>query len=129
MHAGSPEKLALIPAKNAAEQEIDLLALSSYRLQPTKRHFCGFVVFALLFLDRVSLYIPGCSGTLYTDQSVLELRDLPTSASLSTGIKGLCHHSLLIPPTFRIHLSASNDQIKKSLSKERPEVCIIPDPI
>lgn len=81
----------------------------------------------MLFLDRVSLYIPGCPGTLYTGQSGLELRDLPTSASLSTGIKGLCHHTLLIPPTFRIHLSASNDQIKKSLSREHAEVCIIPD--
>lgn len=80
----------------------------------------------MLFLDRVSLYIPSCPGTLYTGQSGLELRDLPTSASLSTGIKGLCHLTLLIPPTFRIHLSASNDQIKKSLLKEQ-EVCVIPD--
>jgi hypothetical protein len=81
------------------------------------------------FQDRVSLYIPGCPETLYIDQAGLELKDLPTSASLSTGIKGLCHCTLLIPPTSRIQLSASNDQLKKSLWKECPEVYVIPHPI
>ena len=109
------------------------LFLSSPGLQPTERHrpllwicCCLYIAF---FQDRVSLYIPGCPETLYIDQAGLELKDLPTSASLSTGIKGLCHCTLLIPPTSRIQLSASNDQLKKSLWKECPEVYVIPHPI
>jgi hypothetical protein len=44
--------------------------------------FCFFV-----FRDRVSLYSPGCPGTHFVDQAVLELRNLPASASLVLGLK------------------------------------------
>jgi hypothetical protein len=33
------------------------------------------------FLDRVSLYSPGCPGTHFVDQTGLELRNPPASAS------------------------------------------------
>jgi hypothetical protein len=35
----------------------------------------------LFFLDRVSLYSPGCPGTHFVDQAGLELRNPPASAS------------------------------------------------
>jgi hypothetical protein len=44
--------------------------------------FCFFV-----FRDRVSLYSPGCPGTHFVDQAVLELRNLPASASQVLGLK------------------------------------------
>ena len=55
-----------------------------------------FFVFCFLFVclffgffrDRVSLCSPGCPGTHFEDQAGLELRD----ASVSAGIKGVCHH-------------------------------------
>jgi hypothetical protein len=41
-----------------------------------------FLVFGVLvFRDRVSLYSPGCPGTHFVDQTGLELRNLPVSAS------------------------------------------------
>ncbi|GAB1300378.1 Lipase, member I [Apodemus speciosus] len=46
-------------------------------------------------LDRVSLYSPGCPGTYAVDQTGLELRNLPASASQSAGITGARHHRLL----------------------------------
>jgi hypothetical protein len=45
----------------------------------------GFFVF--VFVDRVSLYSPGCPGTHFVDQAGLELRDLPASASQVLGLK------------------------------------------
>jgi hypothetical protein len=58
-----------------------------------------FLLFFLFFPHQVSLYIPGCPGTLSVDQADLELRGLPASASLLTltltlspGIKGLCYY-------------------------------------
>lgn len=39
------------------------------------------------FWDKVSLWLPGCPGSLSIDQSGLELRDLPTFASLVLGSK------------------------------------------
>jgi hypothetical protein len=39
------------------------------------------------FLDRVSLYSPGCPGTHFVDQAGLDLRNLPTSASQVLGLK------------------------------------------
>ena len=48
----------------------------------------------LFFPDRVSLCRPGCPGTHSIDKAGLELRDLPSSFSPSTGIKGVCHYHL-----------------------------------
>ena len=39
-----------------------------------------------VFRVRVSLCSPGCSGTLFVDQTGLELRGLPTSASPVLGL-------------------------------------------
>jgi hypothetical protein len=46
-----------------------------------------FVCFFSFFRDRVSLYSPGCSGTHFVDQTGLELRNLPASASRVLGLK------------------------------------------
>ena len=43
--------------------------------------------FYVVFRDRVSLYSPGCPGTQVVDQAVLELRNLPASASQVLGLK------------------------------------------
>jgi hypothetical protein len=40
-----------------------------------------FFVFAFVFQDRVPLCIPGCPGTHSGDQTGLEIRNLPDSAS------------------------------------------------
>jgi hypothetical protein len=40
-----------------------------------------------LSFDRVSLYSPGCPGTHFVDQAVLELRNPPASASPALGLK------------------------------------------
>jgi hypothetical protein len=42
---------------------------------------------SLVFLDRVSLYSPGCPGTHSVDQAGLELRNPPASASQVLGLK------------------------------------------
>jgi hypothetical protein len=47
------------------------------------KYFC-FVLFC--FLDRVSLYSPGCPGTHFVDQAGLQLRNLPASASRVLGL-------------------------------------------
>ena len=49
--------------------------------------FCLFLFLFLFFLDRVSLYSPGCPGTNFVDQAGLELRNLPVSASRVLGLK------------------------------------------
>jgi hypothetical protein len=41
----------------------------------------------LVFQDRVSLYSHGCPGTYSVDQTGLELRNLPVSASQVLGLK------------------------------------------
>jgi hypothetical protein len=46
-------------------------------------HFCLFFIFG----DKDSLYNPGCPGTHFVDQAVLELRNLPASASQVLGLK------------------------------------------
>ena len=43
--------------------------------------------FFLVFLDRLSLYSPGCPGTHFVDQAGLELRNLPASSSRVLGLK------------------------------------------
>jgi hypothetical protein len=45
-----------------------------------------FFIF-LVFRDRVSLCSPGCPGTHFVDQSGLELRNPPASASQVLGLK------------------------------------------
>jgi hypothetical protein len=53
-----------------------------------KRIVLSFVcLFVCLFQDRVSLCSPGCPGTHFVDQAVLELRNLPASASRVLGLK------------------------------------------
>jgi hypothetical protein len=47
---------------------------------------CLFVCL-FVFQDRVSLYSPGCPGTHFVDQAVLELRNPPASASRVLGLK------------------------------------------
>jgi hypothetical protein len=49
--------------------------------------FCFVLVWFGFFLDRVSLYIPGCLGTHSVDQAGLELRNLPASASRVLRLK------------------------------------------
>ena len=56
----------------------------------------GFVLFVCFSLDRVSFCTPGCPGTHSVDQAVLELRNLPASASQSAGIAGVHHHRLVM---------------------------------
>jgi hypothetical protein len=51
-------------------------------------HFLFFILFFLVFRDRISLYSPGCPGTRSVDQGGLELRNPPASA-----IKGVRHHA------------------------------------
>jgi hypothetical protein len=46
-----------------------------------------FFFFFLVFRDRVSLCSPGCPGTHFVDQAVLELRNPPASASQVLGLK------------------------------------------
>ena len=49
--------------------------------------FLLFLLLLLLFWGRVSLCSPGCPGTHFVDQSGLELRNLPASASQVLGLK------------------------------------------
>jgi hypothetical protein len=46
-----------------------------------------FVLFCFVFWDRVSLYSPGCPGTLFVDQAGLEFRNPLASASRVLGLK------------------------------------------
>ena len=54
-----------------------------------------FFFFLLFFLDRVTLYSPGCPGTHSVDQDVLKLRNLPASASQLLGLKAC---TTTVPP-------------------------------
>ncbi|GAB1298205.1 Nucleolar protein 16 [Apodemus speciosus] len=45
-------------------------------------------------VNVVSLYSPGCPGTHSVDQTGLEFRNPPASASQVAGIKGMHHHRL-----------------------------------
>jgi hypothetical protein len=51
------------------------------------RTFVVVVVVVLVFRDRVSLYSPGCPGTLSVDQAGLEFRNSLASASRVLGLK------------------------------------------
>jgi hypothetical protein len=53
----------------------------------TRHALFFFFFFFGLFQDRVSLYSPGCSGTHSVDQTGLELRNPPASASQVLGLK------------------------------------------
>jgi hypothetical protein len=62
-----------------------LEVLSNSSLRTTKNFiFNGSEFF---FQDRVSLCSPGCPGTHFVDQAVLELRNPPASASQVLGLK------------------------------------------
>jgi hypothetical protein len=50
-------------------------------------HTYTYAYMYLVFTDRVSLCSPGCLGTHFVDQAVLELRDLTASASQVLGLK------------------------------------------
>jgi hypothetical protein len=58
----------------------------SYRFRHDLVTFFLFLSF-LVFRDRVSLYSPGCPGTHFEDQTVLELRNPLASASRVLGLK------------------------------------------
>jgi hypothetical protein len=45
-----------------------------------------FILFFMVFLDRVSLYNPGYPGTHFVDQAGLEIRNLPAFASRVLGL-------------------------------------------
>jgi hypothetical protein len=53
----------------------------------SRTHFLFVFVLFCFFRDRVSLYSPGCPGTHFVDQSGIELRNLPASASQVLGLK------------------------------------------
>jgi hypothetical protein len=48
--------------------------------------FC-FVFVLLVFLEKLSLYSPGCPGTHSVDQAGLRLRNSPASVSQVLGLK------------------------------------------
>jgi hypothetical protein len=53
----------------------------------SKRILNFFLVLFFVFQDRVSLCSPGYPGTHFVDQTGLELRNLPASASRVLGLK------------------------------------------
>jgi hypothetical protein len=61
--------------------------LLGIELRTSGRTVSGFFVCLFVFLDRVSLYSPGCPGTHFVDQASLELRNPPASASQVLGLK------------------------------------------
>jgi hypothetical protein len=46
-----------------------------------------YIYIYIIFRDRVSQYSPGCPRTHFVDQTSLELRNLPASASQVLGLK------------------------------------------
>jgi hypothetical protein len=62
-----------------------------------------FVCF-LLFRDRVSLCISGCSGTHFVDQAGLKLRNLPASASQVLGLKASATTAQHVHPLLMFYL-------------------------
>jgi hypothetical protein len=63
---------------------------------------CLFGWFFLVFQDRVSLYSSGCPGTHSVDQTGLELRNPPASASQVLGLK-VCTTTPSTHLSFSIH--------------------------
>lgn len=60
---------------------------------------CCWFLLSFSFIDRISLCIPGCCGTCSIDQTGLELRDLPASASWMLGFKA-CTRTPGLSPLF-----------------------------
>lgn len=60
------------------EAKVHQLNLTSTKLQSCAHHQAQI---GLLIQDRISLYVPGYSGTQYVDCAGLELRDLPDLVS------------------------------------------------
>jgi hypothetical protein len=54
------------------------------------------VCFVLFFQDKVSLCSPGCPGTHFVDQAVLELRNPPASAAKVLGLKACATTAQLV---------------------------------
>jgi hypothetical protein len=73
-----------------------------------------------VFWDRVSLYSPGCPGTHFVDQAVLELRNLPASASWILGLKVCatmpCPSPILINTSLHCSLPLSSEKEEPTLS-------------
>jgi hypothetical protein len=62
---------------------------------------CQLVVVVVVVGDWVSLYSPGYPGTHTEDQTGLELRDLPASASQVLGLKA-CATTMAFLPIFNL---------------------------
>ena len=73
----------------------DIFYISKGYLGQIMVAYISFVLFFVFwfFRDRVSLYSPGCPGTHSVDQAGLNLRNPPASASQSSEITVMCHHS------------------------------------
>jgi hypothetical protein len=63
---------------------------ASVKLWPGRYGGAEPLLFFFFSQDTVSLYSPGCPGTHSVDQTGLELRNLPASASQVLGLKA-CH--------------------------------------
>jgi hypothetical protein len=86
-------------------------------------HF--FLSFVFVFVDRVSLYSPGCPGTHSVDQAGLELRNPPASASQVLGLKAyattaqpfLHFFTGMVANASHLGLSAEGRKIKRLVSQ------------
>jgi hypothetical protein len=72
----------------------------------------------LLFRDRVSLYSPGCPGTHFVDQTGLELRNQPASASQVLELKA-CATTALPKYVFRCMKVPQSERQGVQLAFER----------
>jgi hypothetical protein len=73
----------------------------------------NFIHIYWVFQDRVSLYSPGCPGTHFVDQTGLELRNPPASASRVLGLKACA----TTPGINFIYLNRTHVHMSMSLTK------------
>jgi hypothetical protein len=78
MLAGLHAEIILLVLIMVQRAKLGALQLVSFGLSSVSFFFLFLVFF---FRDRVSLYSPGCPGTHFVDQAVLELRNPPASAA------------------------------------------------
>jgi hypothetical protein len=80
----------IFPTQNVS---VAILIIFKYTIFKYTFFFFGF------FQDRISLYSSGCPGTHSLDQTGLELRNPPASASRVLGLKACattpCHYAIL----------------------------------